>query len=398
MPRKNPVRLVALFLNFCKIGSIAFGGFMALISVVQHEVVERKKLLKAQDVLDGISLATILPGPIAVNVVAYVGYRLRGWLGAAVATLGVILPSFVLMVILAAAYFRWGQLPAVTKLFLGFVPAVTAIILQATWGMARKSLKGPWEIAIATAACALLLMIGGFYITLGIILFAGISGWVIFSKDELTQATGTRRNRKNAAKTLRKKSPKILSLAPVLLTSISLFSTHAPAAVKLVVVFSGMSLLLFGGGFVFIPLIQQIVVSEQGWVTSQEFIDAVALGQITPGPILISAAFIGYKVLGLLGSALATFAIFFPPVVLMLVCSKLLSELKHLATVKAFLRGIHAAVIGMIFAAAWSVGSTAVPSLGSVGIFIAAIVGLLHFRIDLVWIIPAAGIAGLLLY
>src|SRR4029077_3534482 len=128
--------LLSLFLSFLRIGCTAFGGFMALISVVQTDMVERRKLLAPADMLDGISLATILPGPVAVNVVAYVGYRLRGGAGALVSATGVILPAFVLVVALSAAYFHWGQIPAVNKLFLGFIPAVTAVVINAAWGMA----------------------------------------------------------------------------------------------------------------------------------------------------------------------------------------------------------------------------------------------------------------------
>src|SRR6266851_3142718 len=170
-----------LFLSFLKIGSTAFGGFMALISVVQNEIVERRKLLTQGEMLDGISLATILPGPVAVNVVAYVGYKLRGGLGALVSAVGVILPSFILIVALSAAYFRWGQIPTVNKLFLGFIPAVTAIIVHAAWGMARKAILGLPEFAIALMACLLLLYKSGFYITLIIIVSAGLIGWLSFA-------------------------------------------------------------------------------------------------------------------------------------------------------------------------------------------------------------------------
>src|SRR5882724_2269897 len=149
--------LLSLFLSFLRIGCTAFGGFMALISVVQTEIVERRKLLTPGEMLDGISLATILPGPVAVNVVAYVGYKLRGGLGALVSAVGVILPAFVLIVVLSAVYFRWGQIPTVNKLFLGFIPAVTAVIVHAAWGMARKAIRGMREFAIAFVACLLLL-------------------------------------------------------------------------------------------------------------------------------------------------------------------------------------------------------------------------------------------------
>ncbi len=378
-------------MSFLRIGSTAFGGFMALISVVQTEIVERKKLLTHNEVLDGISLATILPGPVAINVVAYVGYKLRGGLGALVSAVGVILPAFILMVALSAAYFRWGQIPAVNKLFFGFIPAVTAIIVHAAWGMARKAIFGLPEFAIAVIACLLLLYNGGFYITLIIIVSAGLIGWLSFAPFSNLSA-GTAEN-----KPARKRHRKLLALnAP--LAAIPLLALDAGLAVKLFLTFAGMSLLLFGGGFVVIPLIEQIVVQEQAWLTRQEFIDAIALGQITPGPILISAAFIGYKVMGLVGAAIATVAIFLPPALLMLVSAHFLTRMRDSMVVQAVLRGIRPAVIGMIAAAAWSIGTTAVPNWLSVVIFLAALIALLRLRVDVVWIIPSAGLTGLLLY
>src|SRR6266699_680948 len=385
-----PLRI--LFLTFLRIGSTAFGGFMALISVVQTEIVERQKLLTHNEVLDGISLATILPGPVAINVVAYVGYKLRGGLGALVSAVGVILSAFILMVALSAAYFRWGQIPAVNKLFLGFIPAVTAIIVHAAWGMARKAIFGLPEFAIAVIACLLLLYKGGFYITLIIIVSAGLIGWLSFAPFSNLSA-GTAEN-KPARKRHR---VKLLALnAP--LAAIPLLALDAGLAVKLFLTFSGMSVLLFGGGFVFIPLIEQIVVQEQAWLTHQEFIDAIALGQITPGPILISAAFIGYKVMGLLGAAIATVAIFLPPALLMLVSAHFLMRMRESTAVQAVLRGIRPAVIGMIAAAAWSIGTTAVPNWLSAVIFLAALTALFRLRVDVAWIIPSAGLTGLLLY
>ncbi len=379
-------------MTFLRIGSTAFGGFMALISVVQTEIVERQKLLTHNEVLDGISLATILPGPVAINVVAYVGYKLRGGLGALVSAVGVILPAFILMVALSAAYFRWGQIPAVNKLFLGFIPAVTAIIVHAAWGMARKAIFGLPEFAIAVIACLLLLYKGGFYITLIIIVSAGLIGWLSFAPFSNLSA-GTAEN-KPARKRHR---VKLLALnAP--LAAIPLLALDAGLAVKLFLTLAGMSLLLFGGGFVVIPLVEQIVVQEQAWLTRQEFIDAIALGQITPGPILISAAFIGYKVMGLVGAAIATVAIFLPPALLMLVSAHFLTRMRDSMVVQAVLRGIRPAVIGMIAAAAWSIGTTAVPNWLSAVIFLAALIALLRLRVDVAWIIPSAGLTGLLIY
>src|SRR3990172_8451124 len=126
----RPVSLWSLFWIFFRIACTSFGGFMALISVVENVIVERKKLMKHHDMLDGISLASILPGPVAVNLVVYVGYRLRGGLGALVRTVAAILPVFVFLVMLAYAYLFWVVIPAVSRLFLGFIPAVGAIIVH----------------------------------------------------------------------------------------------------------------------------------------------------------------------------------------------------------------------------------------------------------------------------
>jgi chromate transporter len=390
----------ALFLLFLKIGSTAFGGFMALISVVQNYAVERKKLLSPGDMLDGVSLATVLPGPVAVNVVAYVGYRVRGGRGALASAAGVILPSFLLIVLLSYAYFRFGQIPAVGRFFLGFIPAVAAIILAAAWNMGTKAITGIAEAAIALAAAGLLLGVGGFAVTVSIIVLSGLAGRLLFpvpasapgSRDDgAVKRPASGRKGGGAASRLIAAAGAPLSVAPIL-------GFNAPLLAKLLTVFGGMSILLFGGGYVFIPLIQQIVVDGHGWLTRQEFVDAIALGQVTPGPILISAAFIGYKVAGLAGAAAATIGIFTPPALVMLLATRFLDRIKRSGSIKAGLRGIRPAVIGMIAAAGIMVGRTAPLTWVSALIFGAAIIALLRFKVETAWIVPLAGAAGMLLY
>lgn len=389
------ISLSSLFWIFFRIACTSFGGFMAMISVVENVVVERKKLLTHQSMLDGISLASMLPGPVAVNVCTYVGYRLRGRMGALVAATAAILPAFVLVVALSAAYFRWGQIPAVSKLFMGFIPAVTAVIVAAAWNMSRKSLTGLREEAIAIAAFAALLGIGGFYSTLGIILGAGVIGWLLFRTSPGPAAPPP--DKKPAAPgTSFSVNALLLSTAPMV--QIPWWSVDPAILMKLGAVFAGMSVMLFGGGYVFIPMIQEIVVTNQKWVTSQEFVDGIALGQITPGPILVSAAFIGLKVAGLAGAVVATTAIFAPPAVLMVVASHAFERLQRSRAIQAALRGVRPAVIGMIFAAAVVVGQTAVPVWYSIALFAVALYALIRFRVEAVWIIPAAGAAGWWLY
>jgi chromate transporter len=389
------VSLAFLFWSFLKIGSTAFGGFMALISVMQQYFVQERRLVRHEDLLDGISLATMLPGPMAVNTVAFIGYTLRGVAGAAVSVIAVILPSFFLVVALSAFYFRFGEIPMVDKAFSAVLPAVTAIIIAAAWNLGKKSARGRVEMLLAGLGLLLLLLIGGFYVSLGVIVAGGVIGWLVFRQRQPAPESTT------APPPLHRVS---LALGSAALGALILLFVLQPPGIdpdsglQLLITFSGMSLLLFGGGFVFIPLIQEIVVAGFGWVTQAEFVIAIAVGQVTPGPILISAAFIGYKLLGVWGAFVATVAIFTPSAVLMIMASHLLTRIKASPGIQAALVGVRAVVVGLIFAAAVVIAQTMPVHWLSAVILVAALVALLRFNVGAIWIIPVAGLLGVLFY
>ena len=385
------VSLWTLFTLFLRIGSTAFGGFMALIAVVENNVVERRKWLTHEEMLDGVSLATVLPGPIAVNTIAYVGHRLRGTPGALVCSIGVILPAFMLMLALSVAYLTWGQMPVVSKLFMGFIPAVTAIILVAAWNMGRKTIKGVYEAVIAAIAAALMVWHGSFAVSLAIIVISGVAGWLIFRETPPAASNKPDSALKSQGKLLN------VAVAPLALT-VPFWSVNTAMLLKLFMTFAGMSVFLFGGGYVFIPLIQHTVVESNGWLTQQEFVDAIAMSQIMPGPIVLSTVFIGYKVAGFLGALVATMGIFLPPGILMIAGTHALNRIKQSALIKAALRGIRPAIIGMIISAVITVGMTAQHHWVSLLIFAAALLAQLKFKLDVVWVIPTAGLVGLLMY
>jgi chromate transporter len=288
----------------------------------------------------------------------------------------------------------------VGKVFMGFVPAVTAVIAGAVWYMGRKSILGAREALLAVAAAVALVGIGGFFSTLAIIVIAGVVGWLWFREPQAKGAPAASAGAKPEAAGEAKKTRAPGSAAHLFLLTgipgaIGPLTSFDPSLVgKVFVTFAGMSLFLFGGAYVFIPLIQEIVVDGNHWVTHQEFVDAVAMGQVTPGPVLVSAAFIGLKVAGLAGAVAATAGIFVPSAIVMILSSRLLDRIKKSSIVKAALRGIRPAVVGMIAAAVVSVAKTAAPVWLSAAIFAAALVALLRFRVEAVWIIPVAGAVG----
>lgn len=392
----KPVSLLYIFLTFLKLGATAFGGYMSLVAIVQKQVVEIDKKLKEEDLLDGISLASVLPGPVAVNVIVYVGYRLRGVSGAFMAFLGIILPSFLLVTVLSWGYFEYGNLPVVKSLFMGITPMITALILTVAYRMAKKTMQMPAQWVIGAVSALLLSVIGGFALTFGLIVLSGLGGYFLFPGSAKAES----RQGMEPAKISRKQVC-ISGIVLFILLGLLLWSGqqwNAPLHMQLVSAFAGSSLTLFGGGYVVIPALHELFVDSLKWLTSAEFADGIAIGQITPGPIFITATFIGYKVAGVSGALFATLAMFTPPAVLTVLLSRYVTLLKRSSGVKAAMEGVRAAVIGMIFASAWTIGQTMDRSVLSIAIFLLSLVVSFKLNISPVYLILGAGIVGFILF
>ncbi len=418
----SSISLGKLFWMFLKIGCVSFGGFMALISVIADTVVEKQKLLSNDDMLDGISLANLLPGPQGVNCVAYIGYRLRGGMGAAVSAVGVLLPTVVLIVGLTALYLTYAsQMPGLGSLFAGFVPAVAAIIVTVVHRMAGNVIKG-WREATLALAAALALMLAPqalrLYVTLSIVVGFGVVGYWMFRQPEASAPART-----SGLPWLRLSVP-LIALGLLLALFLAQPSLDPNGLPQIALTFSGLSLMLFGGGYVFIPMIQDVVVSNYQWLTTQQFLDGIAFSQVTPGPILVIATFIAQKVtsaesglvLGVVGALVGTAAIFTPPpAILMVTASLALEDIKQSPVVQAAMRGIRCGILGMIAVAAVVILRAALPALPeglsavalmeyagllwpTVVLFVGALVAMMKFRIDVAWVIPAAGLCGFFLF
>jgi chromate transporter len=401
----QPFSLIHLFIIFLKIGSLAFGGYMALISVIENTMVKNLKLISHQDMLDGISLANLLPGPMAVNVVAFTGYKIRGRIGALVATTAVVLPSFLLILALSYIYFNYGEVINFKPVFQGFMPAVAAIVFSVAWRLGKKTITGTPEVIIAIITTLVLSFIPltyKIYTPIVLIFSSGLAGYFLFN----TNKSGTKSTTKYTFT-----SKQLITLLIIFLFFVFLWLVPLPvdknSILTLSLTFATMSLMLFGGGYVFIPVIGSIVVLEHGWVTSQEFTDGIALGQVTPGPILISATFIGYKVAGFWGALCSTIAIFGVPAILMVIVSRWFDFIRQSSATQAVMHGIHSAVIGMICIAAFIIFKSSFHSLAITElynnwpvfiIFILSLIGLIKFNLDVIWIIPPAGLIGYLFY
>jgi chromate transporter len=393
-----------LFLTFLKIGATSWGGYMALISVVQKQVVERDHKIENESLLEGISLASVLPGPIAFNVVTFIGFRLRGIKGAFVSMAGILLPSFLLMLLLSFLYIKYGDIPSFTHFFAGVLPAVAAVIISVAITMAKKNISDALQVFIAISAAILIVISKSFGTTLIIMLASGIAGCLIYYKP----VPGKQKVLKKREISIKSPGyiPIFLTLIVILILAILFFpvvipkefETSALLHQKIILTLSGMSLSLFGGGYVVIPAMHQVIVNSLNWLTDREFADAIALGQITPGPILISAAFIGYKLAGFWGALNATIAIFLPPGLVMLTCTYYFDKFRDSAILIGLFKGLRPAIIGMIAAAALTIMAHSDISLKTGLLFCAFLILTIKYKTDPVFLIPGAGIIGLLIF
>jgi len=393
-----------LFFTFLKIGATSWGGFMALISVVQKRVVEKDRKIENELILEGISLASVLPGPIAFNVVTFIGYKLRGIKGAMVSMAGIVLPSFLLMILLSFLYLNYGDIPSFNNFFAGILPAVAAIIISVAFTMAKKNISDTPQILIAVISAVVIALSKAYISTLAIMLVSGIVGYLFYFNPVGVALKATKiKEDKTESNKFGFLIPILLSVAFVLVFALPYilsleYRTTAFLHQKIILTFSGMSLSLFGGGYVVIPAMQQVVVNSLGWLTNKEFTDAVAMGQVTPGPIFITATFIGYKVAGFWGAINATIAIFLPPGLVMIAFSRFFDTIRNSAVISAVFKGLRPAIIGMIAAASYTILAHSDFSLVTGLLLCVFLILAIRYKADPVFLIPGAGIIGLLIF
>jgi chromate transporter len=376
VPSRVSLRDIAL--AFAKIGTIGFGGGLGMLALLRNEVVEKRRWLDDQQLGVAVALGQMLPGPFISNYSYYIGHELRGVKGMAVAVGALLLPCMVLMVILSALYFRYGDVPVVTKLFSGVQPVVVGILAWATWSIGRANIRDRKAVLIgAIAAVALLLKADVLLVVLG----CGILGIFLSGAWRRVKWDGT------------------AALAPVGFWLGSAAAFAFPAVVQLAgelaFLFLKIGATTFGGGFAAIPFIQHEVVELRGWLTAKEFIDGVALGQLTPGPVAITATFIGYKVLGLPGALIATLGVFLPSGLMLLGLIHVYRRVSSNVFVRGFLTGVMPAVAGMLLSATLFLGRSAIAGPTQAVLAVLTLCLLLRFKVEPVWLILGGAVVGL---
>lgn len=395
--QKTRVSLSYLFYTFLKIGCVSFGGYMALVALMQKLMVDKDEVVDNEIILEGITVASLLPGPLAVNVVAYIGYHLKGKTGALVSMLGVLLPACTLMLLLSWVYFTYSY-KIEWALIMQYVAAtVSAIILSAGLQLFKKEIsKDHKKIVLCVFTIVVISVSNSYMITIALIFTGAIAGF--FMGHHKHAGISVRDIFKTGYKF---KINTASVLMGILLVNEALFLTNVykdlnNILLKIGMVFSGISLSLFGGGYVMIPIMQSLFVKDLHWLTTQEFIDAIAFSQATPGPILVSSTFIGYKLAGIAGAILATVAMFAPSAILMIMVAKLFKKNKDHALVKNVVGGIKVVVIGLIISSALRIVFQLHLTPPIVTIAIIALVLSFKYKINPVYLIIASISLGLL--
>ncbi len=379
---KPAVSLKDIALIFAKVGTIGFGGGVGMLALIRQEVVERKKWINDQELSTAVALGQILPGPFVSNYAEYIGYRLRGLKGMVVAVCSLLIPSFIIMCFLGFLYFRFGSLPVVEKIFQGIQPVVVGILAWATWSIGRVNIK-TWRAVLIGLIAAVALFFKGDILL--VVLSCGILG-VLFSQG------WWRIKRANLFG---------VSAFPYLVIAINQTKENLAGviqrAVELALVFFKMGTVIFGGGFAAIPFLRYEVVELRHWLTMKEFIDGVALGQMTPGPVAIMATFIGYKVLGVFGAFIATIGTFLPSGLMLLCLIYAYRPIQNSAVIQGFLSGVLPAVCGMLLVATVFIARTAITGMIPGMVVVLTVILLIRFRVEPIWLILAGALLGLVL-
>ncbi|HWK79996.1 MAG TPA: chromate efflux transporter [Thermomicrobiales bacterium] len=365
-----------------KLGFTAFGGPAAHIAMLHDETVVRRRWTTEQHFLDMLGVTNLIPGPNSTEMVIHTGYEHRGWRGLLVAGWLFILPAASIVLVLAWLYVRYGTTPEGTWLLYGIKPVIIAVVAQALWNLGRTAIKGALLGAIAAVVLGLYL--------LGIkelaLLFGG--GFIAVA------ALGARRIPRNDGLAL--VAMPLGSMKLPVLATIAADATVPYSPLRLFLTFLKIGSVLYGSGYVLLAFLRGDFVERLGWLTERQLLDALAIGQVTPGPVFTTATFVGYLVGGVPGAVLATLGIFIPAFVLVAAVNPLVPRLRSSPWMGAFLDGVNVAAIGLMAAVTLELGQAALVDWLTVALAAVAAVLLIRYRINSAWLVVVGALIGLL--
>jgi chromate transporter len=363
---------------FLRLGLLGFGGPVALVGQMERELVTERGWLTKEQMREAIAICQSLPGPLAIQVGIYISYLRGGFWGAWIGGWAFIFPNFVIVAALGALYVYFGDLKPITGIFYGVSPAVIALILHSCWRLAKLGMedKLQWAIAAACLAVTVILQAEVALLFIG----AGLVGVLYYGN------------------LFRHRPPpvvlQIAAIPSLILGPVASASTLS----KLFLFFLKAGSLTFGSGLVIVPFLQQGVVQQYGWMDERQFLIAVAVGMISPGPVVITATFVGYLVAGFWGSLVATVGIFFPSFIFILVAAPLLARHGANPNVQGFVRGAYAAAIGTILGACILLGRVAIGDWLTALIGLASLAVLFRWKVSNPLLIAATAAIGLIAY
>ncbi|HVF10622.1 MAG TPA: chromate efflux transporter [Abditibacteriaceae bacterium] len=382
---KNLRELAALFL---RLGATSFGGPAAHIALMEDEVVTRRQWLSRQEFLDLVGATNLIPGPNSTELAIHIGKLRAGWPGLIMAGAAFILPAVLIVLALAWAYERYGALPQMRWLLYGVQPVVIAIIAQALWKLARTALKGVFPVAVALLSIAL--VAAEINEVAVIALAAGIglvAGWMT-----------SRRNRNESTPAPEDVDP--MTAPPRSVPAIILFGGSAvlaaPTVWSIFLVFLKIGSVIYGSGYVLLAFLRADLVERLHWLSDQQLVDAVAVGQMTPGPVFTTATFIGYQIAGVPGALAATLGIFLPSFLFVGFLSLVMAQLRDSPVARVFLDAVNAASLALMATVTFQLLRIALMDARTVAIAVAALATLLMLRLNSAWLIGAGAVLGLL--
>jgi len=387
--------LAALFL---RLGATSFGGPAAHVAMMEEEVVRRRGWMTRERFLDLVGASQLIPGPNSTELAIHIGYARAGWAGLLIAGSCFIAPALLIVWAVAWAYVQYGTLPAMEGVLAGIKPVVLAVVAQALWSLGRSALVSAMSLAIGVVALVAVLMgVHEIAVLAGAAALAGLD-WRLTRGGNPWERGATLVAPVGAADALREAATAAGTTGAVAAgAAVSMLTASAFSLGKLFLSFLKAGSLLFGSGYVLLAFLRADFVTRTGWLTESQLLDAVAVGQFTPGPLFTTATFVGYVLGGNAGALLATIGIFLPAFAFVALTAPMLHRLRDVPAVRAVLGGLNAASLALVVAVAIPLARDAFvrPSV-SVPLFLVAFVALHHWRVNSAWLVLGGAMVGLL--